>query len=109
MERLDKGENDEQLQKAVESAMAHENASLLEEKAVLEKLLEREKAERAAKEEQLEQERGEVEQLKARVEQAEQLLQQKAKEAAALEKQAGRKGSRQPKQHKNQNDHALHT
>src|SRR6266446_8339446 len=107
MERLDKVENDEQLQKDVESAMAHGNASLLEEKAVLEKLLEREKAERAAKEKQLEQERGEVEQLKARVAQAEQLLQQKDKEVASLKKQTGRQGSGEAKQQREQREQAL--
>jgi hypothetical protein len=107
MERLHKVENDEQLQKDVESAMVYENAALLEEKAVLEKLLEREKAERAAKEKQLEQEKIEAEQMKARAEQAEQLLRQQAKELASLKKQAGRQGSGESKQQKIQVDQAL--
>src|SRR5438132_14032462 len=83
MERFQKVENDEQLQKDVESAMVYENAALLEEKAVLEKLLERAGVERAAKEKQLEQERIEAEQLKARAEQTEQLFRQQAKELAS--------------------------
>jgi hypothetical protein len=107
MERLHKVENDEQLQKDVESAMVYENAALLEEKAVLEKLLEREKAERAAKEKQLEQEKIEAGQMKARAVQAEQLLHQQAKELASLKKQAGRQGSGESKQQKIQVDQAL--
>src|SRR2546421_1912844 len=107
MERLHKVENDEQLQKDVESAMIYENAALLEEKAVLEKLLERAEAERAAKEKQLEQEKIEVEQMRARAEQAEQLSRQQAKELASLKKQVGRQGSGESKQQKIQVDQAL--
>ena len=107
MERLHKVENDEELQKDVESAMGYENAALLEEKAVLEKLLERAEAERAAKEKQLEQEKIEVEQMKARAEQAEQLSRQQAKELASLKKQVGRQGSGESKQQKIQVDQAL--
>ena len=107
MERLHKVENDEQLQKDVESAMVYENAALLEEKAVLEKLLERAEAERATKEKQFEQERIEAEQMKARAEQAEQLLRQQAKELASLKKQVGRQGSGESKQQKIQVDQAL--
>ena len=107
MERLHKVENDEELQKDVESAMVYENAALLEEKAVLEKLLERAEAERAAKEKQLEQEKIEVEQMKARAEQAEQLSRQQAKELASLKKQVGRQGSGESKQQKIQVDQAL--
>jgi len=107
MERLHKVENDEQLQKDVESAMVYENAALLEEKAVLEKLLERAETERAAKEKQLEQERIEAEQMKVRAEQAEQLLRQQAKELASLKKQVGRQGSGESRQQKIQVDQAL--
>ncbi len=107
MERFHKVETDEQLQKDVESAMVYENAALLEEKAVLEKLLERAEVERAAKEKQLEQERIEAEQLKARAEQAEQLFRQQAKELASLKKQVGRQGSGESKQQKMQVDLAL--
>ena len=107
MERLHKVENDEELQKDVESAMVYENAALLEEKAVLEKLLERAEAERAAKEKQLEQEKIEAEQMKTRAEQAEQLLRQQAKELASLKKQVGRQGSGESKQQKIQVDQAL--
>ncbi len=107
MERLHKVENDEELQKDVESAMVYENAALLEEKAVLEKLLERAEAERAAKEKQLEQEKIEAEQMKTRAEQAEQLLRQQAKELVALKKQVGRQGSGESKQQKIQVDQAL--
>ena len=107
MERLHKVENDEELQKDVESAMVYENAALLEEKAVLEKLLERAEAERAAKEKQLEQEKIEAEQMKTRAEQAEQLLRQQAKELASVKKQVGRQGSGESKQQKIQVDQAL--
>ncbi len=107
MERLHKVENDEQLQKDVESAMVYENAALLEEKAVLEKLLERAETERAVKEKQLEQERIEAEQMKVRAEQAEQLLSQQAKELASLKKQVGRQGSGESRQQKIQVDQAL--
>ena len=107
MERLHKVENDEELQKDVESAMVYENAALLEEKAVLEKLLERAEAERAAKEKLLEQEKIEAEQMKTRAEQAEQLLRQQAKELASVKKQVGRQGSGESKQQKIQVDQAL--
>lgn len=107
MERLHKVENDEQLQKDVESAIVYENAVLLEEKAVLEKELERVEAEKSAKEKQLEQEKTQAEQMKARVEQAEQLLRQQAKEIALLKKQAGKQGSSESKQQKVQLDQTL--
>lgn len=109
IERLHKVENDEHLQKDVESRMARDNASWLEEKAVLEKLLEQERmqraAERAASEKQLEQERSKAEQeARARAEQAEELLRQKDKEIALLKKQVGRQGTNTPKQQKTQPD-----
>jgi hypothetical protein len=107
IERLDKAENDEHFQKSAESAMTHENALLLEENAELAKLLERVRAERTAKEKQLEQERSEVEQLRARVAQAEQLLQQKEKEVASLKKPAGRQGPGEAKQQREQREQAL--
>ena len=87
--------------------MSHENASSLEEKAALAKLLEHERAERVAKEKQLEQERGEAEKLRTRAEQAEQLLRQKEKEVASLKKQTGRQGSGETKQQKEQREQAL--
>ena len=115
IDRLHTVENDEHYQNTVETAMSDESASsLLEEKAALAKLLERERAERAAKEKQFEQERIEAEQvkagaeqLKARVEQAEQLLRQKDKELASLKKQSDRQGSREAKQQNEQAKQAL--
>ena len=74
---------------------------------MLEKLLERAEAERAAKEKQLEQEKIEAEQMKTRAEQAEQLLRQQAKELASVKKQVGRQGSGESKQQKIQVDQAL--
>jgi len=106
IERLHTVEDDEHIQEAVESAMAHENASLVEEKAALAKLLERERAEKVVKEKQLEQEKIEAEKVKARAEQVEQLLRQKEKELALLKKQAGQ-DSWQVRQQKEQAGQAL--
>jgi hypothetical protein len=74
----------EQFHKHLESALQGQNVTLLEEKAALEKQLERELAEKEAKEKRLEQERIEREKEKARADRAEQLLRQKEKEIASL-------------------------
>ncbi len=100
IDRLHKVENDEQFQKDVESAIGHENAMLLEEKAELAKLLERARAEKADVEKQHEVERSKSEQMKARLEQTEQLLRHQAKEITLLKKQAARQGSGESKSQK---------
>jgi len=76
---------DEQFHKYLESALQDQNVTLLEEKAALEKQLERELAEKEAKEQRLEQERIEREKEKARADKAEQLLRQKERELAAMQ------------------------
>lgn len=93
IDRLHTVENDEQLQKDVESSILHEKAMLLEEKAELAKLLESARAEKAAAEKQHEEERSKSEQMKARAERAEQLARLQAKEIASLKKQTGRQGA----------------
>lgn len=93
IDRLHTVENDEQLQKEVESAILHEKAMLLEEKAELAKLLESARAEKAIAEKQHEEERIKSEQMKVRAERAEQLSLQQAKEIALLKKQTGRRGT----------------
>jgi hypothetical protein len=70
----------EQFHKHLESALQGQNVTLLEEKAALEKQLEREQAEKEAKEKRLEQERIEREKEKVRADRAEQLLRQREKE-----------------------------
>jgi len=70
----------EQFHEYLESALQGQNASLLEEKAALEKQFERELAEKEALEKRLEQERIEREKEKTRADKAEQLLRQKEKE-----------------------------
>jgi hypothetical protein len=87
-------EEDEQFHKYLESvALQGQNAILLEEKAAVEKQLERELAEKEATKKRLEQERIEREKEKARADKAEQLLRQKEKEIASLRsKQKGDTG-----------------
>ena len=79
LEPLQPSEN-EQFHEYLESALQGQNASLLEEKAALEKQFERELAEKEALEKRLEQERIAREKEKARADKAEQLLRQKEKE-----------------------------
>ncbi|GAC1625095.1 MAG: hypothetical protein NVS4B7_15620 [Ktedonobacteraceae bacterium] len=79
LEPLRPAEN-EQFHEYLESALQGQNASLLEEKAALEKQFERELAEKEGLEKKLEQERIEREKEKARADKAEQLLRRKEKE-----------------------------
>jgi hypothetical protein len=70
----------EQFHEYLESALQGQNASLLEEKAAMEKQFERELAEKEGLEKRLEQERIEREKEKARADKAEQILRRKEKE-----------------------------
>lgn len=107
IERLYRVENDEQVQRTVESAMVQDNAALLEENAALAKLLESTRAEKEVKEKQLEQERSESQKAKTKAEQIELLLRQKEKELASLKKQAGHQDSVETKQQKEQAEQSL--
>lgn len=83
LEPLHPMENEE-FHKYLESALQGQNVTLLEEKAALEKQVERVLAEKEAEEKRLEQERIEREKEKARADRAEQLLRQREKEIATL-------------------------
>ena len=78
--------DDKKFQEIVESAIADENALLLEEKAALAKQIERERAEKEAKEKKLEEERIMYKQEKIKEEQAQLTLRQKEIELESLEK-----------------------
>jgi hypothetical protein len=83
IDQLRTAQDDKQFQEYVESAIAKDNALLLEEKAALVKQLEKERAEKEAKDEAIEKERILHEQQRAK---AEQILIEKEKELKSTEK-----------------------
>jgi hypothetical protein len=97
LEPLHPAENEE-FHNYLESALQGQNITLLEEKAALEKQVERVLAEKEAEEKRLEQERIEREKEKARAEKAEQLLRQREKEIAALKTKQKEHAGRDPEE-----------
>jgi hypothetical protein len=84
--RLRTVNDDKKFQEIVESAIADENALLLEEKAALAKQIERERVEKEAKEKRLEEKLIMYKQEKIKAEQAQLTLRQKEIELESLEK-----------------------
>lgn len=84
---LCKIEDDKEMQEYVESAMAADNAMLIEEKAALAKQLEIERTQRGSREKEFEQERIELQKEKEKIEQE---LQQKEEKLGFLEKERKR-------------------